>query len=94
MCYLALEVTVPWCRQRAHEDVSMSVGLDPMRQACQCWIGHQFRPAFEVESALLCGRLQLNRQRHENKVYYTKAGRASFRVGGARIGSCISTLLA
>jgi len=36
----------------------------------------------------------LNRQRHENKVYYTKAGRASFRLSGPRIDSRISALLA
>jgi hypothetical protein len=30
VCYFALEVTVPWCRWRAHEDVSMAIRLDPV----------------------------------------------------------------
>ena len=35
MCYFALEVAVFGCRRRAHEDVSMPICLDPVRQACQ-----------------------------------------------------------
>jgi hypothetical protein len=70
------------CGPRTHEDVSVTVGLDPMWQASQIRIREQFLPALEVEGRLYFRGMELNRQRHWAEPYSIDWRTASSRVPG------------
>jgi hypothetical protein len=57
--------------------VSVTVGLNPVRQAGQISIRERFAPALEIESGLSLGGMELDRQRHwENFILLIRARQA------------------
>ena len=56
------------CGWKTHEDVSVPVGFDPVRQAGEISIREQFAPALEIERGLSFGGMEVDRQRHWEKV--------------------------
>ena len=57
----------------------VTVCLDSIGQTGKFRVGEQLPPTFDVESGLAFGALQLDRQRHNPKVYSTVIGVANSR---------------
>jgi hypothetical protein len=62
--YPALAIGVDKTWRRSHEDMSVSIGLDPVRKLRQAWVRHDFRPTIQVESGLRLEIRELDRDRH------------------------------
>ena len=67
---LPTRVSESW--RRAHEDVSMAIGLNPIRELRKRWIRQDFGPTREVELGLRKPLRELNCDRHHRK--YPKNG--------------------
>ena len=66
--YLALAIGVDKTWRRSHEDVSVSIGLDPVRELRQARVRHDFRPTIQVESGLRFEIRKLDRDRHAGSI--------------------------
>ena len=64
--YLAFAVERSW--RRTHEDVTVLVGLDAVRELCEFGIGQDPGPASEVEAGLGLEIRELDRDRHSVKI--------------------------
>ncbi len=63
---LAASVTKSW--RRAHEDVSVPIGLDPVRELGQLGISQDLGPASDVSLGLVLDCRQLNGDGHAEKL--------------------------
>jgi hypothetical protein len=59
---LAIGVDKTW--RRSHEDVSVPIGLDPVRKLRQPRVRHDFRPTIQIEPGLRLEIRELDRDRH------------------------------
>jgi hypothetical protein len=67
---LATRVSESW--RRAHKDVAMTIGLNPIRELRKGWIRQDFGPTLEVELGLRNALRQLNGDRRHGRRYARK----------------------
>ena len=72
---LALAVSVEKTWRRSHENMSMAIGLDSVRELCESRICREFSPASQVEAGLRLKIRKLDRDRHAGKIRQLRAGR-------------------
>jgi hypothetical protein len=65
---LALAVRVRKTWRGSHEDMSVPIGLDAVRELRQVWISRDFRPTIQVEPSLRLEIRELDRDRHTGKI--------------------------
>ena len=61
---VTLATRVSECWRRAHKDVAMTIGLNPIREFRKGWIRQDFGPTLEVELGLRNALRHLKRDRH------------------------------
>jgi hypothetical protein len=67
VCNVPLPVRVRKTWRRSHEDMSVAIGLEAVRELRQAWISHDFRPTIQVDSGLRLEIRELDRDRHRQR---------------------------
>jgi hypothetical protein len=70
---VTLATGVSESRRRAHKDVAMTIGLNPIRELRKGWIRQDFGPTLEVELGLRKALRELNGDRHRQE--YNRNGK-------------------
>jgi hypothetical protein len=68
VCNVPLPVRVRKTWRRSHEEMSVPIGLDAVRELRQAWISRDFRPTIQVEPSLRLEIQELDRDRHTGKI--------------------------
>jgi hypothetical protein len=67
-CNIHLALAVERSRRRTHNEMTVLIGLDPVRELCQLRVSQDLTPASQVEPGLRSKVGQLDSDRHRGKI--------------------------